>query len=173
MGKGFKEVQGELQRIENKIDNVEERPQGCSTSTSPLGADPFGTTKGKAKGAGTEQVDPTTPTHSRTTTAAPPQVPGRSSMRPRTPPRSRAPKINIPDAYDGKDKGQKAKQWWTWMMICVNFEKEKLPDKDDQMIWVLQNMEDKAADWAMPLVNQISDKLIRCRQTAAQNLANL
>ncbi|KAG8735333.1 hypothetical protein FRC10_010699, partial [Ceratobasidium sp. 414] len=181
MDKGFEDVQGELQRIENRIDGVPERPRGRSPCTSPLGMDPFGTAKGAAKTAGTGRVDPTTPTCSRTAAAAAPQAPGRSSTRPRSiqsrsrtrSPRRKAPKVNIPDAYDGKDKGRKAKQWWTRMMICVNFEKDKFVDEDDQMIWVLQNMEDKAADWAMPLVNQISDKPIhRCR-TATRTLANL
>ncbi|KAG8730946.1 hypothetical protein FRC10_002241, partial [Ceratobasidium sp. 414] len=163
MDKGFKEVQGELQRIENKIDGVPERPRGRSPSTSPIGMDPgmdpFGTAKGASKTAGTGRVDPTTPTRSRTAAAAVPQAPGRSSTRPRTgqshsrtwSPRRKAPKVNIPDAYDGKDKGRKAKQWWTRMMICINFEKDKFPEEDNMMVWVLQNMEDKAADWAMPL----------------------
>ncbi|KAG8730541.1 hypothetical protein FRC10_002620 [Ceratobasidium sp. 414] len=183
MDKGFEEVQGELQRIENKIDGVRERPRGRSTSTSPIGMDPFGTAKGATKTAGTERVDPTTPTRSRTAAAAVPQAPGRSSTRPRTvrshsrsrtrSPRRKAPKVNIPDAYDGKDKGRKAKQWWTCMMICINFEKSKFPDEDDMMVWILQNMEDKAAHWAMPLINQISDKPLHRRRTAVRGLGNL
>ncbi|KAG8727785.1 hypothetical protein FRC10_005643, partial [Ceratobasidium sp. 414] len=118
------------------------------------GMDPFGTAKGASKTAGTGRVDPLTPTRSRPAAAAVPQAPGRSSTRPRTgrscsrtrSPRRKAPKVNIPDAYDRKDKGRKAKQWWTRMMICINFEKDKFPEEDDMMVWVLQNMEDKAAD---------------------------
>ncbi|KAG8737962.1 hypothetical protein FRC10_007458 [Ceratobasidium sp. 414] len=181
MDKGFKEVQGELQHIENKIDGVPERPRGHSPSTSPIGMDPFRTAKGTAKVVGTGRVDPTTPTHSRTAAAAVPQAPRQSSTRPRSArshsrsrsPRRKAPKVNIPDTYDSKYKGRKAKQWWTRMMICINFEKDKFPDEDNMMIWVLQNMEDKAADWAMPLVNQISDKPVHHRRTAVRTLANL
>ncbi|KAG8727451.1 hypothetical protein FRC10_006094 [Ceratobasidium sp. 414] len=121
MDKGFEEVQGELQCIENKIDGIPEKPWGCSPATSPIGMNPFGTAKGTTKVAGTGTRSP----------------------------RRKAPKVNIPDAYDGKDNGRKAKQWWTQMMICVNFEKDKFPEEDDMMIWVLQNMEDKAADWAI------------------------
>ncbi|KAG8733401.1 hypothetical protein FRC10_000255 [Ceratobasidium sp. 414] len=153
MDKGFEEVQGGLQRIENKIDGVPEKPRGRSPSTSPIGADLFGTVKGMTKVAGTGWVDPTTPTCSRTAAAAVPQAPGRLSTRPRR----KAPKVNIPDAYDDKDKGRKAKQWWMCMMICINFKKDKFPDEDDMMVWVLQNMEDKAADWAMPLKGSAAD----------------
>jgi hypothetical protein len=72
--------------------------------------------------------------------------------------RPKGPKYPLPEQYDGKDKGKKARQWLTRMLAYIRAERDKFgPDEGAAMTWFLSNTKDLAADWAEPLMMRLLD----------------
>ncbi|KAF8756702.1 Retrotransposon gag protein [Rhizoctonia solani] len=64
-------------------------------------------------------------------------------------------KMELPDPYKGNTRGCKATQWLDHMLLWVALHQHQF-DKEEQMIvWILYCMEDKAANWTLPLINNI------------------
>ncbi|CCO33428.1 hypothetical protein RSOLAG1IB_11599 [Rhizoctonia solani AG-1 IB] len=67
--------------------------------------------------------------------------------------------MEVPKPYDGVKRGKSAKQWFTRMGLYIVMNKDQFDNKDQALIWILYNMEGKAANWATPIIDDItSDK---------------
>jgi hypothetical protein len=79
-----------------------------------------------------------------------------SPSRGRSPERHKGPKYPLPEAYDGKEKGKRARQWVTKMLAYIRAESDKFGrDQIAVMTWFLSNTKDLAADWAEPLMARL------------------
>ncbi|CCO33219.1 Retrotransposon-derived protein PEG10 AltName: Full=Embryonal carcinoma differentiation regulated protein [Rhizoctonia solani AG-1 IB] len=68
-------------------------------------------------------------------------------------------KMEVPKPYDGTKRGKAAEQWFTRMGLYIVMNKDRFDNEDQALIWILYNMEGKAADWATPIIDDItSDK---------------
>ncbi|CCO35135.1 hypothetical protein RSOLAG1IB_11237 [Rhizoctonia solani AG-1 IB] len=68
-------------------------------------------------------------------------------------------KMEVPKPYDGIKRGKVAEQWFTRMGLYIVMNRDRFDNKDQALIWILYNMEGKAADWATPIIDDItSDK---------------
>ncbi|CCO34666.1 hypothetical protein BN14_08771 [Rhizoctonia solani AG-1 IB] len=65
-------------------------------------------------------------------------------------------KMEVPKPYDGIKRGKSAKQWFTRMGLYIVMNKDRFDNKDQALIWILYNMEGKAADWATPIIDDIT-----------------
>ncbi|CCO33949.1 hypothetical protein BN14_08038 [Rhizoctonia solani AG-1 IB] len=59
-------------------------------------------------------------------------------------------KMEVPKPYDGIKRGKSAEQWFTWIGLYIVMNRDHFDNKDQALIWILYNMEGKAADWATP-----------------------
>ncbi|CEL63575.1 hypothetical protein RSOLAG1IB_12694 [Rhizoctonia solani AG-1 IB] len=64
--------------------------------------------------------------------------------------------MEVPKPYDGVKRGKAAKQWFTCMGLYIVMNKDCFDNKDQALIWILYNMEGKAADWATPIIDNIT-----------------
>ncbi|KAG8792725.1 hypothetical protein FRC12_005069 [Ceratobasidium sp. 428] len=129
------EDQALLQRLENRIDKL------TGHREEETDAKPSGSGKGKEREPEREPKSSDTP-----------------GGDPPTRNRHSGPKVKIPDAYNGKTKGKAAKQWWVRMMVAQSLMDDKFESEHQKLLWVLNNMEDKAADWALPLLMNLSSE---------------
>jgi hypothetical protein len=132
-------MDNKLQSLINKVGNVDD------DDDFGLGERTFGPSGGLATSKPKEKMPEQPkrePTPVRRGTTAPPEG-------------YRNPKITIPDPYDGKSKGKAAKQWWTRMAVCLSFMQDRFADENAEMVWLLQNTKDAAADWAQPLLEAL------------------
>jgi hypothetical protein len=68
-------------------------------------------------------------------------------------------KMEVPKPYDGIKRGKSAEQWFTRMGLYIVMNRDRFDNEDQALIWILYNMEGKAADWATPIIDDItSDK---------------
>ncbi|QRW26416.1 Retrotransposon-derived protein PEG10 [Rhizoctonia solani] len=65
------------------------------------------------------------------------------------------PKMDLPDPYKGDTRGQKATQWLDQMMLWVALHRDQFDKEEQMVVWILYHMEDKAADWALPIIGAI------------------
>ncbi|KAF8670166.1 hypothetical protein RHS04_08658 [Rhizoctonia solani] len=64
------------------------------------------------------------------------------------------PKMELPDPYEGDTQGCKATQWLDWMLLWVALHQHQF-DEEQMVMWILYHMEDKTANWALALINNI------------------
>ncbi|KAF8750841.1 Retrotransposon gag protein [Rhizoctonia solani] len=69
--------------------------------------------------------------------------------------RTKHPKMELPNPYKGDTQGQKATQWLDQMLLWVALHQQQFDEEEQMVVWVLYHMEDKAANWALPLINSI------------------
>ncbi|CCO35278.1 hypothetical protein RSOLAG1IB_12582 [Rhizoctonia solani AG-1 IB] len=68
----------------------------------------------------------------------------------------KTPKMEVPKPYDGVKRGKSAKQWFTRMGLYIVMNKDRFDNEDQALIWILYNMEGKAADWGTPIIDDIT-----------------
>ncbi|KAF8755558.1 hypothetical protein RHS01_05068 [Rhizoctonia solani] len=52
--------------------------------------------------------------------------------------------------------GRKATQWLNWMLLWVALHRDQFDEEEQMVVWILYHMTDKAANWALPLIGQLS-----------------
>ncbi|GAB1527156.1 hypothetical protein RhiTH_010331 [Rhizoctonia solani] len=65
------------------------------------------------------------------------------------------PKMELPDPYKGDTRGQKATQWLDCMLLWVALHQDQFDEEEQMVVWILYHMEDKAANWALPIIGTI------------------
>ncbi|GAB1528010.1 hypothetical protein RhiTH_011199 [Rhizoctonia solani] len=70
-------------------------------------------------------------------------------------PWTECPKMELPDPYKGDTQRQKATQQLDWMLLWVALHSNQFDKEEQMVVWILYHMEDKAANWALPLINNI------------------
>ncbi|KAF8749994.1 hypothetical protein RHS01_09615 [Rhizoctonia solani] len=65
------------------------------------------------------------------------------------------PKMELPDPYKGDTRGQKATQWLDCMLLWVALHRDQFDKEEQMVVWILNHMTDKAANWALPLIGAI------------------
>ncbi|CCO34659.1 hypothetical protein RSOLAG1IB_09780 [Rhizoctonia solani AG-1 IB] len=65
-------------------------------------------------------------------------------------------KMEVPKPYDGIKRGKAAEQWFTQMGLYIVMNRDRFDNEDQALIWILYNMEGKAADWATPIIDDIT-----------------
>ncbi|CAE6441400.1 unnamed protein product [Rhizoctonia solani] len=78
-------------------------------------------------------------------------------------------KMDVPKPYNGATNGQVADQWLTCMALYIAMNKNQFKNEEQRMVWVLYNLEGKAADWATPIIGEIMGQKI----TAPWNMNDL
>ncbi|GAB1528001.1 hypothetical protein RhiTH_011190 [Rhizoctonia solani] len=65
------------------------------------------------------------------------------------------PKMELPNPYKGNTRGHKATQWLDCMLLWVALHQHQFNEEQHMVVWILYHMEDKVANWALPLINNI------------------
>ncbi|KAF8722730.1 hypothetical protein RHS02_08689, partial [Rhizoctonia solani] len=65
------------------------------------------------------------------------------------------PKMELPNSYKGNTRGLKATQWLDCILLWVALHRDQFDKEEQMVVWILYHMEDKAANWALPLINNI------------------
>ncbi|GAB1520561.1 hypothetical protein RhiTH_003640 [Rhizoctonia solani] len=68
---------------------------------------------------------------------------------------TKQPKMELPDPYKGNTRGQKPTQWLDHMLLWVALHQNQFDEEEQMVVWILYHMEDKAADWSLPPINNI------------------
>lgn len=111
--------------------------------------------------------------------AAPPEGPpepqgGRETGRraPTVPEPKKRAKMALPKAYDGKNKGLEARQFWNKCEAYIRHHDDLYNDDDDKMDWIFGLMEGTAYDWATPLQEKMNIGAIDPRIASLTSLKN-
>ncbi|GAB1526742.1 hypothetical protein RhiTH_009914 [Rhizoctonia solani] len=86
------------------------------------------------------------------------------------------PKMELPDPFKEDIRGQKAVQWLDQMLLWGALHWDQFKEDKQMIVWILYHMEDKAADWALPLIGTIIKEAFAnpdTKQAAAQKIATL
>ncbi|QRW26334.1 Retrotransposon gag protein [Rhizoctonia solani] len=68
---------------------------------------------------------------------------------------TKRPKMELPDPFKGDIRGRKAVQWLDRMLLWGALHRDQFEEDEQLIVWILYHMEDKAADWALPLIGNI------------------
>ncbi|GAB1526613.1 hypothetical protein RhiTH_009782 [Rhizoctonia solani] len=68
---------------------------------------------------------------------------------------TKPPKMELPNPYKGNTRGCKATQWLDQIMLWVALHRNQLDEEEQMVVWILYHVEDKAANWSLPLINNI------------------
>ncbi|QRW23751.1 Retrotransposable element Tf2 protein [Rhizoctonia solani] len=68
---------------------------------------------------------------------------------------TKRPKMELPDPFKGEIRGQKAVQWLDRMLLWGALHRDQFEEDEQLIVWILYHMEDKAADWSLPLIGSI------------------
>ncbi|KAF8700280.1 hypothetical protein RHS03_06687, partial [Rhizoctonia solani] len=65
------------------------------------------------------------------------------------------PKMELPNPFKGDIRGCKAVQWLDCMLLWGALHWDQFKEDEQMIVWILYHMEDKAANWALPLIGTI------------------
>ncbi|QRW15546.1 Retrotransposon-derived protein PEG10 [Rhizoctonia solani] len=68
---------------------------------------------------------------------------------------TKRPKMELPDPFKGDIQGRKAVQWLDRMLLWGALHRDQFEEDEQLIVWILYHMEDKAADWALPIIGNI------------------
>ncbi|KAF8759677.1 hypothetical protein RHS01_01413 [Rhizoctonia solani] len=68
---------------------------------------------------------------------------------------TKRPKMELPDPFKGEIRGRKAVQWLDRMLLWGALHRDQFEEDEQLIVWILYHMEDKAADWALPIIGNI------------------
>ncbi|QRW23019.1 Retrotransposable element Tf2 protein [Rhizoctonia solani] len=68
---------------------------------------------------------------------------------------TKRPKMELPDPFKGEIRGRKAVQWLDRMLLWGALHRDQFEEDKQLIVWILYHMEDKAADWALPIIGNI------------------
>ncbi|KAF8756697.1 hypothetical protein RHS01_04274 [Rhizoctonia solani] len=83
---------------------------------------------------------------------------------------TKRPKMELPDPFKGDTQGRKAVQWLDRMLLWGALHRDQFEEDKQLIVWILYHMEDKAANWALPLI-AFADP--NAKRAAAQKIASL
>ncbi|KAF8754272.1 Retroviral aspartyl protease [Rhizoctonia solani] len=68
---------------------------------------------------------------------------------------TKCPKMDLPNPFKGDIRGRKVVQWLDWMLLWGAIHWDQFNEDKQMVVWILYHMEDKAADWALPIIGTI------------------
>ncbi|QRW17962.1 Retrotransposon-derived protein PEG10 [Rhizoctonia solani] len=68
---------------------------------------------------------------------------------------TKCPKMDLPNPFKGDIRGRKVVQWLDWMLLWGAIRWDQFNEDKQMVVWILYHMEDKAADWALPIIGTI------------------
>ncbi|QRW20755.1 Retrotransposon gag protein [Rhizoctonia solani] len=68
---------------------------------------------------------------------------------------TKCPKMELPDPFKGDIRGQKAVQWLDWMLLWGALHWDQFEEDKQMIVWILYHLEDKAANWSLPIIATI------------------
>ncbi|KAF8757120.1 hypothetical protein RHS01_03681 [Rhizoctonia solani] len=63
--------------------------------------------------------------------------------------------MELPNPYKGDTRGCKDMQWLDCMLLWVALHQDQFDKEEQMVVWILYHMEDKAADWPLPIIGTI------------------
>jgi hypothetical protein len=82
-------------------------------------------------------------------------VPPASASTPTPAATAQVPKLSSPDSYDGKKRGQPARQWLARVLAWVELSRAAFPDERALILYMLHLLKDDAAKWAQPHLQKV------------------
>ncbi|QRW21049.1 Retrotransposon-derived protein PEG10 [Rhizoctonia solani] len=68
---------------------------------------------------------------------------------------TKCPKMELPDPFKGDIQGLKAVQWLDCMLLWGALHRDQFKEDKQLIVWILYHMEDKAANWVLPIIGNI------------------
>jgi hypothetical protein len=65
------------------------------------------------------------------------------------------PKLSSHDSYDGKKRGQPARQWLSRVLAWIELSRAAFPDERALILYMLHLLKDDAANWAQPHLQKV------------------
>ncbi|GAB1526618.1 hypothetical protein RhiTH_009787 [Rhizoctonia solani] len=63
--------------------------------------------------------------------------------------------MELPNHFKGDTRGHMATQWLDCMLLWGALHWDQFDEDKQMVVWILYHMEDKAANWALPLISNI------------------